>query len=77
VLLKQIELSLELEGYNDRVLANKINSETLSLYSISELLFFILGHKLHKIILVIIYSREGNKESRAFKLANLKVLVRY
>jgi hypothetical protein len=77
VLLKQIELSLELEGYNDRVLANKINSETLSLYSISELLFFILRHKLHKIILVIIYSREGNKESRAFKLANLKVLVRY
>jgi hypothetical protein len=77
VFLKQIESSLELEGYNNRVLANKINSETLSLCSISDLLFFILRHKLYKIILVIICSREGNKEGRAFELANLKVLVGY
>jgi hypothetical protein len=74
---KQIKSSLELEGYNNRVLSNKINSKRFSLCGISDLLFLKLRYKLYKIIIVIIYSREGNKESRAFELANLIVLVRY
>jgi hypothetical protein len=77
VFLKQIKSSLELEGYNTRVLSNKINSKRFSLCSISDLLFFKLRYKLYEIIVVTIYSREGNREGRAFELANLIVLVRY